>query len=290
MSDINITDLELISENKMFGGLQRVYSHPSKSCNGSMRFAIYLPPAALTEAAVKVPVITYLSGLTCTEDNVTVKAGAQRIASELGLIFVAPDTSPRGQNIAGEDDSYDFGSAAGFYLDATQEPWSDSYNMYSYITQELQEVISANFETADMDRQGITGHSMGGHGALTIHLKNPELYKSCSAFAPICAPTRCPWGEKAFTGYLGSDRESWKEYDATELVVKSPSKATLLVEQGCADNFLSEQLKPELLEAACEKAGQKLTLRMQEGYDHSYFFMASFMENHLRHHHEALNI
>ncbi len=292
MSDINITDLELISENKMFGGLQRVYSHVSKVCNGPMRFAIYLPPAALAPSAAqegkKIPVVTYLSGLTCTEDNVTVKAGAQRIASELGLIFVAPDTSPRNQNIEGEDDSYDFGSAAGFYLDATQKPWSTAYNMYSYITGELQEVISSNFASADMNRQGITGHSMGGHGALTIHLKNPDLFKSCSAFAPICAPMSCPWGEKAFTGYLGSNKDSWKNYDATELIKLAPSKATLLVDQGSADNFLTEQLKPELLDAACKEAGQTLKLRIQEGYDHSYFFMATFMEDHLRHHFEAL--
>lgn len=286
MSDTKITDLELISENKMFGGLQRVYSHVSTVCNGSMRFAIYLPPAALE--GKKVPVLTYLSGLTCTEDNVTVKAGAQRIASELGMIFVAPDTSPRGQNIEGEDDSYDFGSAAGFYLDATEEPWAKSYNMYSYITQELQDVISANFDSADMGRQGITGHSMGGHGALTVHLKNPDLFKSCSAFAPICAPMSCPWGEKAFTGYLGSDRDAWKNYDATELVKSASSKATLLIDQGSSDNFLKEQLKPELLDTVCKQFGQSLNLRIQEGYDHSYFFMATFMEDHLRHHFEAL--
>ncbi|WP_419904255.1 S-formylglutathione hydrolase [Kiloniella sp.] len=286
MSDIKVTDLELISENKMFGGLQRVYCHVSSVCNGAMRFAIYLPPAALE--GKKVPVLTYLSGLTCTEDNVTVKAGAQRIASELGMIFIAPDTSPRGQNIEGEDDSYDFGSAAGFYLDATQEPWAKSYNMYSYITKELQEVISANFESADMSRQGITGHSMGGHGALTIHLKNPDLFKSCSAFAPICAPMSCPWGEKALTGYLGSNQDSWRDYDATELVRRSPSKATLLVDQGTSDNFLKEQLKPELLEEACKETGQSLNLRLQDGYDHSYFFMATFIEDHLKHHFEAL--
>ncbi|KLN58917.1 S-formylglutathione hydrolase [Kiloniella spongiae] len=282
MTELNITDLDLISENKMFGGLQRVYSHPSKICNGAMRFAIYLPPAALNGS--KVPVVTYLSGLTCTEDNVTVKAGAQRIASELGLIFVAPDTSPRNQNIPGEDDSYDFGSAAGFYLDATEEPWAGSYNMYSYITRELQDVISENFPAADMNRQGITGHSMGGHGALTIHLKNPDLFKTCSAFAPICAPMSCPWGEKAFSGYLGADKSRWAEYDATELVKKSTSSATLLVDQGSTDSFLVEQLKPELLQEACDKSGQKLTLRMQEGYDHSYFFMATFIEDHLKHH------
>ncbi|WP_417429512.1 S-formylglutathione hydrolase [Kiloniella sp.] len=282
MTELNITDLELIGENKMFGGFQRVYSHSSKVCNGAMRFAIYLPPAALN--GNKVPVVTYLSGLTCTEDNVTVKAGAQRMASELGVIFVAPDTSPRNQNIPGEDDSYDFGSSAGFYLDATEEPWFGSYNMYSYITQELQDVIASNFDAADMNRQGITGHSMGGHGALTIHLKNPDLFKTCSAFAPICAPMSCPWGEKAFSGYLGADKSKWAIYDATELVKESPSNATLLVDQGSADTFLVEQLKPELLQEVCEKTGQKLTLRMQDGYDHSYFFMATFIEDHLKHH------
>ncbi|WP_020591919.1 S-formylglutathione hydrolase [Kiloniella laminariae] len=288
MNDTNITKLELISENRMFGGLQRVYSHSSRVCNGIMRFAIYLPPAALE--GKKVPVLTYLSGLTCTEDNVTAKAGAQRVASELGLIFIAPDTSPRGQNIPGEDDSYDFGSAAGFYLDATQEPWSKAYNMYSYITRELQEVIAANFEVADLSRQGITGHSMGGHGALTIHLKNPDLFKSASAFAPICAPMQCPWGEKALTGYLGEDRNSWKAYDTTELVRQSPSRATLLVDQGSSDNFLKEQLKPELLQQACKESGQALDLRLQEGYDHSYYFIASFIEDHLRHHAKNLSI
>ncbi|WP_343562869.1 S-formylglutathione hydrolase [Kiloniella sp. b19] len=284
MSDV--TTLELVSETRSFGGAQRVYSHTSALCNGAMRFAIYLPPAAL--AGEKCPVVTYLSGLTCTEDNVTSKAGAQRLASELSLIFIAPDTSPRGQNIPGEDDSYDFGSAAGFYVDATEAPWSGAYRMYSYITCELQSVIAANFPEADMERQGITGHSMGGHGALTIHLKHADTFKSCSAFAPICAPMQCPWGEKALTGYLGSDRESWKSYDATELVKSQPSSAHLLVDQGAADNFLVDQLKPELLEEACKTAGQKLTLRMQEGYDHSYYFIASFIEDHLRHHAEAL--
>ncbi len=277
--------LETVAENRCFDGIQGVYTHTSDLCNGPMRFALYRPPQALAGKAC--PVVTFLSGLTCTEENSTVKAGAQRVAAELGIILVAPDTSPRGQNLPGEDESYDFGSGAGFYLDATQEPWSKAYRMYSYITQELPEVLKANFE-ADWQRQGITGHSMGGHGALTIHLKHPDVYRSVSAFSPIVAPMQVPWGQKAFTGYLGEDQEAWKAYDASELVRARPSKAKILIDQGTADNFLKEQLRPELFEKACEEAGQSLQLRMQEGYDHSYFFIATFIEDHLRHHAGAL--
>ena len=277
--------LETVAENRCFDGIQGVYTHPSDLCNGPMRFALYRPPQALAGEAC--PVVTFLSGLTCTEENFTVKAGAQRIASELGVILVAPDTSPRGQNLPGEDDSYDFGSGAGFYLDATQEPWSKAYKMYSYITRELPEVLKTNFD-ADWERQGITGHSMGGHGALTIHLKHPDVYRSVSAFSPIVAPMQVPWGQKAFSGYLGDDKEAWKAYDASELVRARPSKAKILIDQGTADNFLKEQLRPELFEKASEEAGQALELRMQEGYDHSYFFIATFIEDHLRHHANAL--
>ena len=276
--------LETLSENLSFGGTQGVYSHDSEICGCTMRFSLFRPPQA---AKGPVPVVWWLSGLTCTEENFTVKAGAQRVAAELGLMVVAPDTSPRGIGNPGEDDAYDFGSGAGFYVDATIEPWSRNYRMYSYVTEELPAVVAANFP-ADMAAQGIFGHSMGGHGALTIHLKNPDTYRSVSAFSPICAPMRCPWGEKALAGYLGADREAWQNYDASELVRTRPSKAKILIDQGAADQFLEEQLKPDLLVEACEAAGQHFELRMQPGYDHSYFFIASFIEDHLRHHAGAL--
>ena len=277
--------LETIGTSKAFGGLQGVYSHRSETIGGPMRFAVFQPPAALEGA--KVPVLTYLSGLTCTEDNVTVKAGAQRLAAELGLLFVAPDTSPRHTDFPGEHEAYDFGSGAGFYVDATEAPWSGAYRMYSYITRELPAAIAANFPT-DGGRQGITGHSMGGHGALTIAFKNPETYASVSAFSPICAPMRCPWGEKALTGYLGADREAWRAYDASELVKTTAFDGKILIDQGGDDGFLAEQLKPELLTAAAAAAGKTVELRMRPGYDHGYFFIASFIEDHLRHHAAAL--
>ncbi|SMF13384.1 S-formylglutathione hydrolase [Tistlia consotensis] len=282
-------ELETVSKNRCFGGTQGVYRHDSKACNGPMKLAVYLPPQAeqAERDGRRLPVLTWLSGLTCTEENFTVKAGAQRVAAELGLIVVAPDTSPRGQNIPGEDESYDFGSGAGFYLDATREPWSKAYNMYSYVTRELQALVAERFPV-DTARQGIMGHSMGGHGALTIHLKNPGTYRSCSAFSPIVAPSQVPWGHKAFGGYLGEDRAAWRQYDATELVRERPSKATILIDQGEADNFLSEQLRPELFAEAARRAGQPFELRLQPGYDHSYFFIASFIEDHLRHHAAAL--
>lgn len=275
-----MTELTTISEQSCFGGRQGVYSHASAACGVNMRFAVFQPPQAL--AGETVPLVTYLSGLTCTEENFVVKAGAQRAAAELGLMVVAPDTSPRGPEVA-DDEAYDLGSGAGFYLDATEDPWSRHYKMYSYVTRDLAQAVAANFP-ADANRQGIFGHSMGGHGALTIHLKHPEVYRSASAFAPVSAPMRCPWGEKAFTAYLGSDRESWKPYDTTELVKASPSGAKLLIDQGAADQFLEDQLKPDLLVEACEDAGQHFELRLQPGYDHSYFFIQTFIEDHLRHH------
>ena len=275
-----MTELTTISEQSCFGGRQGVYSHASAACGVNMRFAVFQPPQAL--AGETVPLVTYLSGLTCTEENFVVKAGAQRAAAELGLMVVAPDTSPRGPEVA-DDEAYDLGSGAGFYLDATEDPWSRHYKMYSYVTRDLAQAVAANFPV-DANRQGILGHSMGGHGALTIHLKHPEVYRSASAFAPVSAPMRCPWGEKAFTAYLGSDRESWKPYDTTELVKASPSGAKLLIDQGAADQFLEDQLKPDLLVEACEDAGQHFELRLQPGYDHSYFFIQTFIEDHLRHH------
>ena len=279
-------ELTTVSEQRCFGGIQGFYSHPSAACGGSMTFSLFRPAQALD--GERRPLVTWLSGLTCTAENFTVKAGAQRVAAELGLLVLAPDTSPRGAGIAGEDASYDFGTGAGFYLDATQEPWSAVYRMESYVTRELPALVAEAFPH-DADRQGIFGHSMGGHGALTLHLKNPRTYKSCSAFAPISAPMRCPWGEKAFTGYLGPERDDWRDYDATELLAsRGASDATLLVDQGDADGFLAEQLKPELLAEACETAGQTLELRMQPGYDHSYYFIATFVEDHLRHHGAAL--
>lgn len=273
--------LKEISSNKCFGGMQFVYEHASSETGTPMRFGVFVPPQA---ASQKVPALFWLSGLTCTEENFVVKAGAQRVAAELGVIIIAPDTSPRGLGYPGEDDAYDFGSGAGFYLDATEEPWRKGYRMYSYICEELHALITANFPV-DAKRLGIFGHSMGGHGALTIGIKNPDKFRSISAFAPICAPTQVPWGEKVFTNYLGADRTSWQAYDAAALVqAHGWNGPALLIEQGTADQFLAEQLKPELLKAACDKAGVEIDLRMRDGYDHSYFFMASFMEDHVRFH------
>ncbi|PIN70891.1 S-formylglutathione hydrolase, partial [Candidatus Woesearchaeota archaeon CG11_big_fil_rev_8_21_14_0_20_57_5] len=239
-------------------------------------------------AAEPRPVVFWLSGLTCTEDNFTVKAGAQRVAAELGLVIVAPDTSPRGDDVPDDKDSYDFGKGAGFYIDATRQPWSKNYHMYSYITAELPALIFKHFP-ACADKQGIMGHSMGGHGALTIALKNPATYASVSAFSPIVAPSQVPWGEKAFSGYLGEDRTVWAQHDATALIEAGKRfEGEILIDQGDADNFLEGQLRPEIFVNACEAAGQAVTLRMQPGYDHSYFFIASFIEDHLRHHAAAL--
>lgn len=246
-----------------------------------MRFGVYLPPQA---AAARVPVLYWLSGLTCTEENFVVKAGAQRVAAELGLAIVVPDTSPRGLGIPGEGDSYDFGLGAGFYVDATEPPWSSGYRMYSYVTAELRKLVEASF-SVDPSRVGIFGHSMGGHGALTIALKNPGIYRSVSAFAPISAPMSCPWGQNALGGYLGSDRARWRDYDTTALLEDRGWKGPpLLVDQGTHDQFLDTQLRPDLLEAACARNGVPLDLRLRDGYDHSYFFIATFIDDHLRFH------
>jgi S-formylglutathione hydrolase len=272
--------MKKISEQKCFGGVQGVYEHVSETCGCTMRFGVFTPPQARHGP---VPALTYLAGLTCTEENFIVKAGAQRAAAELGLMLIAPDTSPRGDDVADAAGEYDLGKGAGFYLDATEEPWARHYRMYSYIARELPDLIAANFPT-DTIRQGIFGHSMGGHGALTIHLKNPGTYRSVSAFAPIAAPSQVPWGQKAFGNYLGDRRDAWEAYDSTALVAAAPSPAHILIDQGTDDKFLAEQLRPELFEQACKRIGQKLTLRMQPGYDHSYFFISTFVEDHLRWH------
>ncbi len=272
--------METLSEQACFGGVQGFYKHESKTVGGSMRFAVYKPPQA---AKGKVPVVTYLAGLTCTEETFTIKAGAQRVAAELGLMLVMPDTSPRASRLPGDDASWDFGIGAGFYLDATAEPWRAAYRMYSYVTEELRALVDASFP-AKPDRQGIFGHSMGGHGALTLALRNPEKYRTVSAFAPIVAPMRVPWGQKAFSNYLGPDQAAWRDYDASELVRHHKFPGTILIDQGMADKFLADQLKPELFELACKNAGQALTVRRQPGYDHSYYFIQSFVEDHLKHH------
>ena len=278
------TTLELLSEHGCFGGVQRFYQHDSREIGLPMKFSVFLPPQAM--AAAKVPALIYLAGLTCNEETFMTKAGAQRLAAELGLALIAPDTSPRGAKIPGETDSWDFGRGAGFYLDATQAPWSQHYRMESYITAELLPLL-ANALPIDADRIGIFGHSMGGHGALTLALRHPGLFKSVSAFAPICAPSQCPWGHKAFTGYLGNDVSAWSGHDATALMRKAaiaPYPAGILVDQGLSDKFLQEQLHPQLFEEACASVGQPLTLRRHAGYDHGYYFIATFMADHLRHH------
>jgi S-formylglutathione hydrolase len=276
---------EVVSQSRSFGGTQFVYRHASNETGTPMRLAAFVPPQA---NGSKVPVVWFLSGLTCTEENFTVKAGAQRMASELGLILIAPDTSPRGEGVPDDaEGAYDFGLGAGFYVDATQEPWTRNYRMRSYIERELPALVAQNLP-ADMGRQGMTGHSMGGHGALTIALRNPGRFKAVSAFAPIASPMSCPWGEKALSNYIGSDRAAWRDYDACALIESGARLPDLLVDQGTADSFLDSQLKPQLLEAACARAGQPLTLRMQEGYDHSYFFIATFIEDHLRWHAKRL--
>ena len=270
-----------VSRNRCFGGMQGVYTHAAETTHCSMRFGVFMPPQA---QSARVPVLYWLSGLTCTEDNFIVKAGAQRVAAELGVAIVVPDTSPRGLGYPGEADAYDFGLGAGFYVDATEAPWSEGYRMYSYVTNELPAYVERHFAVV-AGRAGIFGHSMGGHGALTIALKNPGRYRSVSAFAPIASPMRCPWGEKALTGYLGSDRGRWREYDATALIADRGWRGpALLVDQGTSDPFIESQLKPELLRQACEHAGVALDLRLRDGYDHSYFFIATFIEEHLRFH------
>ena len=270
--------LTTVSEIKTFGGTQGVYRHTATSTKGDMEFSVFTPGGK-----GPFPVVWYLSGLTCTQENVTTKAGFQRMASELGLMIVCPDTSPRGDDVP-NDDNYDFGQGAGFYVNATEAPWSTHFRMYDYVVAELPALIKEYFP-ADMTRQSITGHSMGGHGALTIYLKNRDSFKSVSAFAPIVAPIQCPWGEKAFTGYLGSDKTAWADYDACELLKKHGASDTpILIDQGTADTFLEGQLKPHLFEVACQTVGQALILRMQEEYDHSYYFIATVIEDHLKFH------
>jgi S-formylglutathione hydrolase len=273
--------METVSTNLSQGGVQGVYKHVSSATGTEMIFSVFVPPHA---PGAKLPVVWYLSGLTCTHANVTDKGEFRAACAELGLIFVAPDTSPRGEGVKDDaEGAYDFGLGAGFYVNATQEPFAQHYQMRDYIERELPEIIAANFP-ADMARQGITGHSMGGHGALTIGLRNPERFKSVSAFAPIVSPLNCPWGHKALGGYLGEDQAAWAEYDACSLIAGGARLPDLLVDQGAADNFLVEQLMPERLQAACDAVGQKLTLRMQPGYDHSYYFISTFMADHLRWH------
>ncbi|WP_031549899.1 S-formylglutathione hydrolase [Parvularcula oceani] len=273
--------MKTIKSWRSFGGTLSVHEHDSEACSCPMTFAVFTPPGE-----GPFPVLWYLSGLTCDWSNVMEKSGLQRMASELGLMVIAPDTSPRGPGVA-DDEAYDLGQGAGFYLDATQEPWAKHFRMESYITRELPKLVFGNFP-GDESRQGVFGHSMGGHGALTLHLKNPKTYRSVSAFSPIVAPAQVPWGEKAFTAYLGDDRDAWNRHDAAALVQAKATEAHILIDQGTADQFLEEQLRPEIFEAACEASGQALTLRRQEGYDHSYYFIASFMEDHLRHHAQAL--
>jgi S-formylglutathione hydrolase len=274
--------MERIEHRACFGGWQDVYRHRSEVLGCEMNFAIYLPPQA---AQKKLPVLYWLSGLTCNEQNFITKAGAQRYAAEHGVVIVAPDTSPRGEDVA-DAEGYDLGKGAGFYVDASQQPWAAHYRMHDYVANELPALIEANFPVTDA--RAISGHSMGGHGALSIALRNPGRYRSVSAFSPIVAPSQVPWGEKAFSAYLGEDRDAWKAWDATELVKTATEKLPLLIDQGGADEFLDGQLKPQLFAEAAAAAGYPLTLRMQPGYDHSYYFIASFIGEHLAHHAVAL--
>ncbi|WP_454738196.1 S-formylglutathione hydrolase [Cupriavidus necator] len=276
--------MELISQHGCHGGVQRFYRHDSTAIGLPMRFSVYLPPQA--QGGAKVPVLFYLAGLTCTEETFMIKAGAQRFAAEHGLMLVSPDTSPRDACLPGEDDAWDFGVGAGFYVDATEAPWHKHWRMESYVANELFTLITTALP-GDAARVGIFGHSMGGHGALVLAQRHPERFRSVSAFAPIAAPSRCPWGEKAFTGYLGADRAAWAEHDASELMARqetAPFPAGILVDQGLDDQFLQSQLHPQAFEAACQAAGQPLTLRRHSGYDHGYYFITTFIADHLRHH------
>lgn len=277
--------LENISSNKSFGGWHKQYVHASEVLSCNMRFAIFLPPQAAADH--KVPVVYWLSGLTCTDENFMQKAGALRVAAELGFAIVAPDTSPRGEGVPDDaQGAYDFGLGAGFYLNATQEPWSKHYRMYDYIVTELPDLIEATFPVTG--ERAISGHSMGGHGALTIALKNTDRYRSVTAFSPIVNPMKCPWGQKAFTNYLGDNKADWQDYDACELIRKAETQLPILVDQGDNDDFLEKELKPENLVKAAEEDGYPITLRMQAGYDHSYYFISSFIEDHLRFHAQHL--
>lgn len=274
------------SEQRCFGGVQGFYEHASEACAGPMRVGVYLPPQAL--AGERVPAVYFLAGLTCTEETFALKAGAQRVAAALGVAIVTPDTSPRAHRVPGDDASWDFGLGAGFYLDATQAPWSDAYRMERYVTQELVALVEAQLPIA-RDRRGVFGHSMGGHGALTLALRNPGRYQSVTALAPIVAPSEVPWGHKAFAGYLGEDRDAWRAHDAAALIAAGRRlPGEVLVDQGLDDKFLARELRPERLEQACAEAGQRVTVRRHAGYDHSYFFVMSFVEDHLRIHACAL--
>ncbi|MAM00362.1 S-formylglutathione hydrolase [Hydrocarboniclastica marina] len=277
--------MEMIAENRCFGGYQRRYQHDSRTLGVTMTFSVYLPPQA---EKAPVPAMYWLSGLTCTDENFVQKAGAQRVAAELGLAIVCPDTSPRGTDLPGEHDSYDFGSGAGFYVNATQEPWAAHYRMYDYVTEELPALVREHLPVSD--RCSISGHSMGGHGALVCALRNPGRYQAVSAFAPICNPSDVPWGQKALGGYLGDDKAAWAEYDASLLVLQAAERLPILIDQGSHDNFLEEQLAPDALVKACQSVNHPVELRMQSGYDHSYFFIATFIEDHLRHHAAALGL
>jgi S-formylglutathione hydrolase len=279
--------LELISQHRCFGGWQRYYRHESAQIGLPMRFSVYLPPQA---EQGPVPVLFYLAGLTCTEETFMIKAGAQRLAAELGVMLVAPDTSPRGANVPGEDENWDLGTGAGFYVDATTPAWRTHYRMYSYVTEELHAIVTGGALPGDASRTGIFGHSMGGHGALVLALRNPAKFRSVSAFAPIAAPSLCPWGKKAFGAYLGADVQDWAAYDASALMrqARQPFPGGILIDQGESDQFLAEQLYPEVFEQACAAAGQPLTLRRHEGYDHGYYFISTFIEDHIRFHVERL--
>ena len=278
--------MEIFSSSRSFGGWTKMFSHSSNSCNGIMKFSIYLPPQA---DKCQVPVLYWLSGLTCTHENFITKAGAQKFASELGLMIVVPDTSPRESGIEGEDEDYDLGTGAGFYINATQEKWSTHYRMEDYIIHELPKVIEGHFP-AKKDTKGIFGHSMGGHGALTLALKYPQKFRSVSAFAPICAPSQCPWGKKAFTAYFGDNKEDWLKHDANELMKTSSLNIPMLIDQGSEDEFLEKELNFKKFEVTCSSKNYPSTFRMQKGYDHSYFFIASFIEDHIRFHAKELSI
>src|SRR5690606_17538062 len=276
--------IRTVSEARSFGGTQGVYAHDSGVTGTAMTFAVYVPQHA---PGAKLPVLWYLSGLTCTHANVMEKGEYRRACAEHGIVFVAPDTSPRGEEVP-DDEAYDFGQGAGFYVDATQQPWAKHFQMRSYVEQELPALIAAEFPMLDIERQGISGHSMGGHGALTVSLRNPGRFRSTSAFAPIVSPMNCPWGEKALSGYIGEDRDIWREYDAVALIENGARLPDLLVDQGRADNFLDEQLKTHLLDEACRKADIPATIRLHEGYDHSYFFVSTFIDDHIAWHAERL--
>lgn len=283
-----MADLELISQHRCFGGWQRYYRHASSEIGLPMRFSVFLPPQA---EQGPVPALFFLAGLTCTEETFMIKGGAQRLAAELGLMLIAPDTSPRGAGVPGEDQDWDFGTGAGFYLDATTPAWRAHYRMESYVCRELVAIVTRDLP-GDASRLGIFGHSMGGHGALVLALRHPAIFRSVSAFAPIAAPTRCPWGKKAFEGYLGAESEAWKAYDASELMARAqrPFPEGILVDQGLADGFLAEQLYPEAFEQACLQADQPLTLRRHADYDHGYYFISTFMADHLQFHAQRLGL